>query len=183
MGAIKPVVRPVEGFPKNVTRALLAQYLGQSVDDFCNAKDQQGGALFYKGDSQNHCAHFVSHVLGFRFGELCMSEKYHGTQGRTMRVNDLFNSCENRGPWDERSPSLDPCLIFSTIGSNVTTPKAGKPVMSDNKLKHVGVWIGGEAFNYHNGKKGTEAVATDGLSFFKTLYGSGTVCYYAAFPS
>ncbi len=60
--------------------------------------------LFGKvGDEHNHCAHFVSHALGFRIGKLCnqMDWKHRKDTdaGRSLVVNDIFNECPERGYW------------------------------------------------------------------------------------
>jgi hypothetical protein len=76
-------------FPKDITKDFLDGYVGKKVEDFCSN-------FGTTGDEHNHCSHFVSHVLGFRIGQLCNSMKFetrNNDSGRTMRVNDLFNNC------------------------------------------------------------------------------------------
>ncbi len=47
----------------NVTEASLNALLGKHIRDVC--------PLGYSADTDNHCAHFVSHVLGFQFNTTC----------------------------------------------------------------------------------------------------------------
>jgi len=60
------IILPTKDFPKNITKEFLDGYIGNKVEDFC-------GSFGTTGDEHNHCAHFVSHVLGFRIGQLCSS--------------------------------------------------------------------------------------------------------------
>ena len=178
MNSIK---RAVKDAPKTVDSAFLDGFIGQTVEGFCSTGAKVG--RFKTGDSDNHCAHFVSHVLGFRFGELCLAEKWHGDLGRTMRVNELFMWCPDRGAWSSKPADLDPCLVFATVAANVTTPKKGPPTFGDMSRKHVGIWTKGFGYNYHNGSHGTEGVDKDGVSFFENLYGKGTLVFYGSFPT
>jgi len=41
----------------------IEQYLEKNINGICNNS--------YHKNTDNHCAHFVSHVLGFRFGFTC----------------------------------------------------------------------------------------------------------------
>lgn len=165
-----------KNFPTDITKALLDAYIGNRVEDFCT--------MFGKtGDEDNHCAHFVSHVLGFRLGELCNRMKFETRKdienGRTIRVNDLFNNCPERGYWHEKPQDLQCCLIFSTIKGNVVL--GSEPLnIGTNKRKHVGIFLKGVAYNYGNTK---DRVRADGESLFKILYGTNTVALYGTFPS
>jgi hypothetical protein len=173
--------RPLKDFPKSIDAAFLAAFKDQTVEDFCPQSKTAG--RFSVGDSDNHCAHFVGHALGLRFGELCLSEKFFGDDGRSMRVDEIFTWCADRGPWADRPKTLDPCLIFATLKNNVITPKQGPVEFGQSRFKHVGIWLKGAAWNYHNGRSGPEGVVGDGEHFFLNLYGSKTVCFYGSFPT
>jgi hypothetical protein len=161
-------------FPKEITKALLDAQVGKKVEDFC-------GMFGTTGDVHNHCAHFVSHVLGFRLGGLCNSMKWETRKdfesGRTIRVDDLFNNCPERGYWREKPLDLNCCLIFCTVKGNI---KGGSPlVIGDQRHKHVGIFLKGIAYNYGNTK---DKVRADPPSRFDNLYGKGTVTLYGTFP-
>jgi hypothetical protein len=162
-------------FPKDITRDFLMSRVGQSVEDFCTC------GFGKKGDEHNHCAHYVSHVLGYRYGKLCsqMVWEYRNKtgEGRTLAVHDLFNNCPQRGLWKDRPSQIDPCLIFAVHESGISTRTWH---MDNIRRKHVGIYLRGECFNYHNTKN--EGVAFDGDAFFKSLYGKGTVALYGSFP-
>lgn len=165
----------IKDFPKDLSSTLLDTYVGKKIEDICS--------MFGKtGDDQNHCAHFVSHVLGFRFGLMCnkmvWANRNDTEGGRTLRVNDIFNNCPERGYWKNKPANLDPCLIFAVLDSQLTI-NGELLVMADQPKKHVGIFHTGGAYNYGNTK---DKVRRDGAAHFTNLYGKGTVALYARFP-
>lgn len=162
-------------FPKTLDRDFLAKFVGQSVEDYCTC------GFGTKGDTHNHCAHFVSHALGFRYGKLCssMTWEYRNriSEGRTMVVNDLFNNCPTRGHWADKPAGLTSCLIFAVHSSGVSTRTWH---MDNIRRKHVGIHLNGDCYNYHNTTN--EGVRVDGDAMFKNLYGKGTLALYGTFP-
>jgi hypothetical protein len=174
--------RSVLGFPKTIDKAFLDLLDGKTVEEFCPKSKVRG---FKVGDTENHCAHFVSHALGFRFGELCLSDRWFGDEGRTMRVDEIFHWCPDRGPWSSRPKDLDTCLIFATISTNVVDVPGAQLEFGNKRQKHVGIWHKGRAYNYHNSTVGKvrEGVRTDGEHFFQHVYGPKTKCFYGTFPA
>ena len=106
-----------------------------------------------KDDTRNHCAHFVSHVLGYDFAETCknftLTDKQNSSQGATLRVDKLFNSSPDVNLWANRPPHLVSCLIFVTLSRNVSAFGGGFR-MHDNPKKHVGIFLNGEVWHYGN---------------------------------
>lgn len=162
-------------FPKDISKEFLDEYVGKKIEDIC-------GIFGKTGDDQNHCAHFVSHVLGFRIGQLCNGMKYEtrhdNDSGRTIRVNDLFNNCSERGYWTNKPNDLDSCLIFAVLKSEITD-KSGILTIGTHPRKHVGIYHKGNTYNYGNTK---DKVRVDGVVHFQSLYGKGTIALYAKFP-
>src|SRR5258707_1202361 len=84
----------------------LDKLLGQTVETYC-------GKYGSVGDDINHCAHFVSHVLGLRLPNAALCSNVGGTRypfeerakGFCIRVNQVFNSCKNRAFWDGEAES------------------------------------------------------------------------------
>ena len=169
------IILPTKDFPKNISEEFLEGYVGNKVEDFC----ENFGTT---GDEHNHCAHFVSHVLGFRIGQLCNGMKFETRKdvdaGRTIRVNDLFNNCPKRGYWKDRPLDLDCCLIFAVLKSEIKNEK-GLLSIGTHPRKHVGIYFKGKTYNYGNTK---DKVRVDGVAHFENLYGKGTVALYATFP-
>ena len=96
-----------------ITTADLVAQEGKTVPQFCNCG--------YVDMHQNHCAHFVSHVLDIEVGLLCGSMAW-ATRGRgvSLRVNQVFNSLTTRGRWDDASQlpaavaNCNAFLLFAT---------------------------------------------------------------------
>jgi hypothetical protein len=161
------------------------RYVGKSVEGFCQ---------FHYGkvkDSENHCAHFVCHALGIQVGTTCESLLSWGvvktnikegispkTKGYTVRVNNLYNSLSSVGDWDKRS--IDPCLIFATLPSNISVDRL---TMGSQSKKHVGYYAGGDVWHYGNTN---DLVYRDPLATFqakfKKAYGATVVFLFGAAP-
>jgi hypothetical protein len=164
-----------------ITREFLQSFVGQTVEDFC----PNGTKDFAKvGDTHNHCAHFVSHALGFQIGKLCNTMSYanrkNTASGRSLVVSDLFNACPERGLWSARPAALDCCLIFAVGAHGASQAANGQWTMANIPRKHVGIHLNGECYNYHNTHN--EGVGVNAASFFEKLYGAGTTAFYGTFP-
>jgi hypothetical protein len=123
-----------------VTRAELDALLGQEITRIC--------PVGYSNRNDNHCAHFVSHVLGVRFGFLCSGMVGGGrAAGATIRVHELFPHCGNVGNWDAKPAGLMSCLIFITKASNVNLNAKS---IDNVPRKHVGIFVDGDIWHYSN---------------------------------
>ena len=136
-------------------KTLHVDCLGKSIDDICSNG-------FTKVHARNHCAHFVSHVLGIRFGELCgnlPNEKNRGKggitngTGATIRCNELYNGLTSRGKWENRPAFADGLLIFVTPAGNVRAllQDGTLGTMGTDERKHVGIYFSGRVYHYSNG--------------------------------
>ena len=155
-----------------VTKADLDTKVGKTISDFCSVMT---------GASINHCAHFVSHALGITTGMVCGSMAYatRGT-GASIRVNEVFNHCTDRGAWSALPAGYNACLIFVTLTSNVSTAAGSTlPVMGTHPKKHIGVHLGGNVWHYSNG---TDLVVCETVAKFETrfqgAYGPNISLYY-----
>jgi hypothetical protein len=122
-----------------VTQQQLHGYLGKSISQIC-----QNG---YTNNHDNHCAHFVSHVLGYRFGLTCQMMGNGKIPGFNLRVQEIFPKCPSVGVWSLRPARLSTCLVFITAASHVNL--TGK-VMSNVPRKHIGIYLGGFIWHYSN---------------------------------
>src|SRR4051812_32772406 len=93
-----------------LTQQQLDSYLGQSIAQIC-----QNG---YSSTADNHCAHFVAHVLGYSYGVTCRMMGSGKAAGATLRVQELFPKCPAVGPWSMRPRAMAACLVFITRASN-----------------------------------------------------------------
>ena len=122
-----------------ISLATLRTYVNKPMGDIClNGFTDPG---------QNHCAHFVSHVLNIQYGALCnVMSSGPRAQSATIRVNEIYNRLSNKGPWASKPSSADGLLIFVTSARNVSRAN----VMAAVPRKHVGIHWGGQVFNFAN---------------------------------
>jgi hypothetical protein len=122
-----------------ITQQQLDGYLDKSIGKIC-----PNG---FASNADNHCAHFVGHVLGYRFGVTCQIMSHGQLPGVSIRVQEIFPKCPAVGAWSLRPASLSSCLVFITRVANVNL--AGK-VMSNVPRKHIGIFFGGMIWHYSN---------------------------------
>lgn len=125
-----------------LTQHQLTGYLGKSIADIC-----QNG---YASAHENHCAHFVSHVLGYQAGVTCQMMGTGKGPAATLRVQDLFSKCRSVGLWSLRPASLRICLVFITRASNVNL---SAKAMANVPRKHVGILADGFVWHYSNSQQ------------------------------
>jgi hypothetical protein len=162
----------------------LDAFLGKTIDEVCG---KYGGV----GDGINHCAHFVSHVLQLRIpgAALCSNVgddddvvnpnkwKYaERHNGFCVRVNQVFNSCNNRMRFDFQ-PATATCLIVATLEGNIE--KESPLTIGSSSNKHIGFLVGSDVYNYSNTRDKVVKVPT---SEFKSHYGSKTILLRCDLP-
>jgi hypothetical protein len=171
--------RPMSFDLPTITTADLIAQEGKTVPQFCNCG--------YVDMHQNHCAHFVSHVLDIEVGLLCGSMAW-ATRGRgvSLRVNQVFNSLTTRGRWDDASQlpaavaNCNAFLLFATIPDNVSEAR-GVLTMGSHHLKHVGIYRGGTVWNFSNNHAHPQVISETAAGFRQRLthvYGAGTRFFY-----
>jgi hypothetical protein len=125
-----------------ITDHQLARYLGKSIGEIC-----PNG---YTNAADNHCAHFVSHVLGYQFGATCQMMGTAKGPAATIRVQNLFAKCRFVGVWSLRPAALKTCLVFITRAANVNL---STKVMANVPRKHVGILADGFVWHYSNSQQ------------------------------
>jgi hypothetical protein len=122
-----------------VNATQLNALLGQEITQICS--------VGYTSKDDNHCAHFLSHVLGYQFGTTCrVMASGQGTPA-CIRVFQLFERCRNVGRWQDKPVPLFIGLVFITNAGNVHL-KTKK--MDNVPRKHVGIFLGGDIWHYSN---------------------------------
>jgi hypothetical protein len=122
-----------------ITQLQLTGYLGKPIGKIC-----PNG---YASNADNHCAHFVAHALGYKFGVTCQVMSHGKVPGVSIRVQEIFPRCPTVGVWSLRPASLTPCLVFITRVGNVNL---ATKVMSNVPRKHIGIFVGGFVWHYSN---------------------------------
>ena len=125
-----------------ITPHQLNDYLGQPIGRIC-----RNG---YANDADNHCAHFVSHAMDYRFGVTCLTMRRGQSPGANIRVHELFSRCPSVGPWASRPTTLTSGLVFITRADNVNISARE---MANVPRKHVGIYISGVIWHYSNSRR------------------------------
>ena len=142
-------------------------YKGKHIKEICGNK--------YDDESDNHCAHFVSHVMGFGFGTTCRTMGSGKAPGAAIRVHETFGMCPAVGAWDSLKENA--CLVFVTDKSNV---ELAKKLMVNVPKKHVGIHVGGTIWHYSNSQS---KVVTQVPSEYVHHYpGAGIALFWGTFP-
>lgn len=143
----------------------LQPYLGKNIGQLCPFS-------LGKDNTQNHCAHFVSHIMGYeQFAVNCRNQTSADKQipgkGVAIRVDEIFNVTPDRDLWGQRPGGLTSCLIFVTITSNMI--RAGNQLrMQKNPSKHIGFFIDDVVWHYSNGQD--KVVKEHVILFVKKFY-------------
>jgi hypothetical protein len=162
-----------------ITTANLTAQEGKTVPQFCNCG--------YVDMRQNHCAHFVSHLLDIEVGLRCGSMHW-GTRGQgvSLRVNNVFNYCTTRGRWDdpaELPAAVAACnafLIFVTIADNISG-HGDALTMGSSHHKHVGVYRAGTVWNFSNNHAHPQVISETAAGFRQRMtgvYGASSKFFY-----
>jgi len=152
-----------------ITPPQLDAYLGKSIDSIC-----QNG---YTAHGDNQSAHFVSHVLGYRFGVTCQMMGSSGGPAATIRVQELFLRCKSVGVWSLRPASLSACLVFMTRASHVNLAAR---ITSNVPRRQVGIYMNGFIWHYSSSR---QQVIKETPSQFKLHYPSpDNAMFYGSLP-
>lgn len=157
-----------------LTADLLNTYLGKSIGEICD--------MGYASASDNHCAHFVSHVMGIKGPANCRlmadNRKANKDAGVMVRVHELFERCPER--YELIMTQLDQQgLIFVSDKSNFRL--VGRTSVLDNvPKKHVGVLFNGTVWHYSNSKS---KVVKMGMAEFSHHYPKQqNALWFGSFP-
>lgn len=161
----------------------LRSFEGKSISDICD--------IGYHKFNDNHCAHFVSHVMGYNFGAVTCANltlmlkqeaKKLNKKGATLRVDDVFKKCREVGKWEDKKPTVTACLVFIINKKNVNLKKK---TMSNVPRKHIGIYCNNKIWHYSNSKN---KVISQTAAEFKKHYGSSSAAlktyqiYCGTFP-
>lgn len=152
-----------------ITAPDVAAYVGQHINKIC-----KNG---YTDDDDNHCAHFVSHVLGYKFGATCLTMKNGTGPGATIRVHDLFPQCPSVGTWTSLPEATTMCLVFITNAGNVNLKSK---TMVNHPRKHVGIYADGAIYHYSNSKE--RVVQQTPQEFSKHYSAPNNAMFYGTLP-
>lgn len=147
----------------------LVDYEGKHIKEICSSG--------FVGDEKNHCAHFVSHVLGFGFGLTCRALTGKGHGKANVRVQEIFAKCPKVGRWVDGDAAPAQGLMFVTDDTNVNLTAK---IMKNVPKKHIGIYVGGDVWHYSNSR---DKVVKQPVSQFSKHYpGDNITLFYGTFP-
>src|SRR5262249_16244822 len=95
-------------------------------------------------------AHFISHVLGYKFGLTCGDMQKGTGATASIRVFQVFQKCPKVGKWESRPSSLEKCLVFITHAGNV---HLAAHKMDNVPKKHLGIFCDSKVWHYSNSQQ------------------------------
>lgn len=157
------------GEHRMITPQQLSGYLGKSIAEICpnghtDEADDQG-------------AHFLSHVLGYKFGLTCQMMGAARGPGASLRITDLFEHCPKLGVWSLRPVSMTTCLVLITRASNVNLVARA---MAAAPRQHVGLLVEGFVWHYSNRQR--KVVMQTPAQFSRHYAGPDNALFYGSLP-
>jgi hypothetical protein len=148
----------------------LSDTLNKTISDFCQNR--------FTGPDENHCAHFVCHVLKVDSGYTCKIHKNGSHPGACLRVQELFAVCTQVGTWGSAPPGMN--IVFVTDKSNVDL---ARHTMRNVPKKHVGIFSGGHVYTYSNTNDSVvRQTPNEFLTRFQNIYGGNQGLFFGVFP-
>ncbi len=137
--------------------------VGKRMDDFCSS-------TLANDHSENQCAHFVSHMLGYDLPKSASCKTWtwddkhnNAVVGASIRVNEIYNSVPKIR---KMSISAKACyfsgLVFVTTRGNM-----GVNGRMGSKAKHIGILLGQWVYHYGNS---TDKVKKERLETFIKVF-------------
>ncbi|HEX2592233.1 MAG TPA: hypothetical protein VHL34_12095 [Rhizomicrobium sp.] len=146
-------------------------FLGKNISDICGNNFHDPGS--------NHCAHFVSHAMGFTFSYNCKEFAGGSRAPANIRVHELFAQCPRVGLWANADLTKSQ-LIFVTRKDVVDLPSH---IMQNIPQKHVGVYNDGWVYNYSNTEHRVVKLSVpDFLARFQAAYSGDQGLFFGDFP-
>src|SRR5687767_822494 len=148
----------------------LSETISKTIADFCKNN--------FNGAGENHCAHYVCHVLELDSGYDCKTHKNGSHPGSCLRVHELFAECPEVGNWDNAPQGVQ--IVFVTDKSNVDLTAH---TMRKITKKDVGIFSDGHVHHYSNTQdiviRQTPAAF---LTRFQGAYGGNQRLFFGTFP-
>jgi len=152
-----------------IDRELLSTYEGLHISAICTA-------VRFVDDAQNHCAHFVNHVLGISAPLSCGQLLGRPGAAANVRVHETFALCPTVGKFDDHP--AEPCFAFVVQRSAVDL---AAHTMQNVPKKHIGILCDGEIWHYSNAQR--RVVRQTPEDFVRHFSGDGFALFFGSFPA
>lgn len=173
-----------------VSPALLDSYLDKPIGQICLSG--------YNSANDNHCAHFVSHVLGLGFGLTCAamgSRAGRPLRGANIRVQEVFANCPEANQLNECSQALSAGLIVVSEARHfISRPgvvndarnlmsRLGRVHQIRNvPAKHIGIYCNGTVWHYSNSRSKVVKQDLAGFIHHYPRTAGTNALWWASFP-
>ena len=148
----------------------LSETINKTIADFCKNR--------FNGAGENHCAHYVCHVLELDSGYDCKTHRNGSHPGASLRVHELFDECPEVGDWNNAPQGMQ--IVFVTDKSNVDL---NAHTMRNIPKKHVGIFSDGHVHHYSNTQdKVIRQTPAAFLTRFQGAYGGNQRLFFGTFP-
>ena len=149
----------------------LSETLNKTISDLCKNN--------FNATIENHCAHFVCHVLELDLGYDCKTHKNGSHPGSCLRVQELFAECPQVGVFNSAPDGMK--IVFVTDKSNVDL---NAHTMRNIPRKHVGIFSDGQIYHYSNSQDIViRQTPSAFLSRFQNFYGGNQGLFFGTFPA
>jgi hypothetical protein len=153
-------------------RNTLDGLLGKNINVICLNN-------FHQAD-ENHCAHFVSHVLEIPASFNCKEYKGGAKPGANIRVHEVFGLCPRVGTKAQMDMGREQ-IVFVTLAANVNV---ATKTMINIPQKHMGIYSGGHVYHYSNtADKVVKQTLADFERTFQNAYSGVQGIFFGHFPA
>ncbi len=160
--------------PSSLGKLSLNSFLGKSMAEICPSG--------YADTSNNHCAHFVGHVLDITAGLTChgmTSGKKRKGEAASLRVQEIFAACPSVAEYDQTMVGKRGLMFVSAPSSFVTT--GGKTTIRNVPKKHIGVFLNGTIWHYSNSRN--KVITQTPAQFIKHYSSQTNALWFGTLPS
>ncbi len=146
-------------------------FLSKNIASICDNR--------FHNQTDNHCAHFVCHAMGFDFSFNCRDFKGGSKPGANVRVHEVFANCPRVGKWSDANTGVSQ-LIFVTRKDVVNL---ATKTMRNIPQKHIGIFQDNRVYHYSNTeKKVVKQTVRDFLARFQRAYSGDQGLFFGEFP-
>lgn len=153
-----------------LNKAVLDGLVGKTIGEFC--------AHGYDAKNDNHCAHFVSHVLNLNVGMTCgrlVPTPDPKAAAASVRVHEIFDASRNVRQLVQ-CPLRGEGLVFVSAATNFVRQGTTTALRNVPK-KHIGLFLGNDVWHYSNSR---DRVVRQSAEEFLTHYPKQTNAIWLA---
>jgi hypothetical protein len=146
-------------------------FLDKNIDRICGNN--------FVDPAANHCAHFVSHAMGFTFSFNCRQHTGGIDTPANIRVQEIFARCPSVGRWEDANvANAQLIFVIRKDAVNLATK-----TMQNIPEKHIGVYQNGYVYHYFNDEdKVVKQTVPDFFARYQAKYAGDQGLFFGEFP-